>query len=72
MLMLKTNSPVDYRLCSQTVTVYHDNLDGTYTRTVIERGAFLDFKKTQNVEKTGSKEASPFCWSFPAALCAFP
>lgn len=65
MLMLKTNSPVDYRLCNQTVTVYHDNLDGTYTRTVIERGAFLDFKKTQNVEKTGSKEANSFLLVIP-------
>lgn len=63
--MLKPTSPVDYRLCNQTVTVYHDNGDATYTRTVIEKGAFLDFKKTQNVDKTGSKEANSFLLVIP-------
>lgn len=50
--------PVDYRMCNQTVTVYHKDGDA-YTRTVYER-AFLDFKKTQTVDKTGSKEANSF------------
>lgn len=46
--------PVDYRLCNQTVTVYHRDGDKV-TRTVHDK-AFLDYKKTENVDKTGSKE----------------
>ena len=43
MLILKPTCPVDYRLCNQTVTVYHP--DGEkYIRTVHDR-AFLDFRK---------------------------
>lgn len=45
-----------YELCDQTVTVYHSEGD-TITRTVYTR-AFLDFKKTQNVENTGSQEVN--------------
>ena len=56
--------PVDYRMCNQTVTVYHKDED-TYTRKVIENGAFLDFKKTQSVDKTGSKEANSFLLVVP-------
>lgn len=67
MLMLKPTCPVDYRLCNQTVTIYHDNGNATYTRTVIEKGAFLDFKKTQNVDKTGSHEANAFLLVIPGA-----
>ena len=55
--------PVDYRMCNQTVTVYHKDGD-TYTRTVYER-AFLDFKKTQTVDKTGSTEANSFLLVVP-------
>lgn len=63
----KRTSPVDYSLCDQTVTIYH--LDGkeTYTRKVIEEGAFLDFKKVQNVDKTGSSEANTFLLIIPGA-----
>lgn len=63
MLMRKPTCPVDYRLCNQTVTVYHKD-DDTYTRTVYER-AFLDFRKTQTVDKTGSKEANSFLLVIP-------
>lgn len=59
-------SPVDYSLCNQTVTVYHDNGDKTYTRTVHDN-AFLDFKKTQNVDKTGSSEANSFLLVIPGS-----
>lgn len=55
--------PVDYRLCNQTVTVYRKEDEG-YTRTVY-RKAFLDFKKTQSVDKTGSKEANSFLLVVP-------
>ena len=57
----------DYSLCDQTVTIYHwDGKDG-YTRKVIEKGAFLDFKNTQNVDKTGSKEVDSFLLIIPGA-----
>ena len=57
-------SPVDYSLCNQTVTVYHWDGKDTYTRKVFT-DAFLDFKKTQNVDKTGSSEAKGFLLVIP-------
>lgn len=63
MLSLRQCCPVNYRLCNQVVTVYHKGGD-TYTRAVYNR-AFLDFKKTQNVDKTGSSEASSFLLAIP-------
>lgn len=63
MLMLKPTCPVDYRMCRQTVTVYHKDGD-RFIRTVHEK-AFLDFKKTQSVDKTGSKEANSFLLVIP-------
>lgn len=67
MLLLRPTSPVGYRLCNQTVTIYHWDGKDTYTRKVIEKGAFLDFKKTQNVDKTGSKEANSFLLVIPGS-----
>ena len=68
MLTIKRRlSPVEYSLCNQTVTIYHDNGDATYTRKVIKEGAFLDFKKTQNVDKTGSNEANSFLLVIPGS-----
>lgn len=61
--------PVDYRMCNQTVTVYHKDGD-KYTRKVIENGAFLDFKKTQAVDKTGSTEANSFLLVVPGGTQA--
>lgn len=63
MLMRKPTCPVDYRLCNQTVTVYHKDGD-TITRTVHSR-AFLEFRKTQTTDKTGSKEANSFLLVVP-------
>lgn len=63
MLRRNTHCPVDYRLCNQTVTVYHKE-DDKYTRKVYIK-AFLDHKKTQSVDKTGSKEASSFLLVIP-------
>lgn len=59
--------PVDYRLCNQTVTVYHWDGGTEYTRKVFTN-AFLDFRKTQNVDKTGSKEANSFLLVIPGAV----
>lgn len=65
MLCVRPRAPVSYEKCNQTVTIYHQDGPGAYTRTVIERGAFLDFKKTQNVDKTGSREANSFLLVVP-------
>lgn len=63
----RRTSPVDYRLCNQTVTIYHWDGKNTYTRKVIKEGAFLDFKKTQNVDKTGSREVNTFLLVIPGS-----
>lgn len=69
MLTIKRRlSPVDYSLCNQTVTIYHWDGKNTYTRKVIEKGAFLDFKKVQNVDKIGSSEANTFLLVIPGAV----
>lgn len=65
MLMRKDTCPVDYRMCRQTVTVYHKDGD-IYTRTVHDR-AFLDFRKNQTVDKTGSKESNAFLLVIPCS-----
>lgn len=57
--------PVSYEKCNQTVTVYHWDGKETYTRRVIEEGAFLDFRKTQNIDKTGSREVNSFLLVIP-------
>ena len=62
----RRGSPVDYRLCNQTVTLYHWDKKDTYARKVIHN-AFLDFRKTQNVDKTGSKEVNTFLLVIPGA-----
>lgn len=63
MLMRRPACPVDYSLCNQTVTVYHQE-DGKYIRTVHDR-AFLDFRKTQTTDKTGSRESNSFLLIIP-------
>ena len=72
MVRIKRRScPVDYRLCNQTVTVYHRDGDKV-TRTVHDR-AFLDHKKTENVDKTGSKEVNSFLLVIPCSeVCVYP
>lgn len=66
MLFRGIRPPVDYRLCNQTVTLYHwDSANDTCTRKVIEKGAFLDFRKASNVDKTGSKEVNSFLLVIP-------
>lgn len=67
MLCVRPRPPVDYSKCNQTVTIYHQEAPGAYTRTVLEHGAFLDFKKTQNVDKTGIREANAFLLVVPCS-----
>lgn len=61
----RRDSPVDYGLCDQTVTIYHWDGGDTVTRRVVEEGAFLDFKKVQDVSKTGSSEVNGFLLVIP-------
>lgn len=72
MLCVKTRPPVDYAKCSQTVTVYRWDGKDIYIRAV-HRKAFLDFKKTVNVDKTGSRESNSFLLVIPCETPAvFP
>lgn len=67
----RRKGPLDYRLCNQTVTVYH-KVGDKVIRTV-HTGSFLDFKKTENVDKTGSKEVNSFLLVIPCSeVCVFP
>lgn len=59
----KRGDAIGYPLCDQTVTVYHLNGD-VVTRTVHYR-AFLDFRKVQSVDKTGSRDAGSFLLVIP-------
>lgn len=68
MLTRRNTSPVDYRMCRQTVTVYHK--DGNeITRKVHDR-AFLDHRKNLSVDKTGSREANAFLLVIPCGVQA--
>lgn len=62
-MRIKRHNPVTYNLCTDTVTVYH-KVENEIRREV-HRRAFFDNKKTVNVEKTGSKEASGFLLVIP-------
>lgn len=66
MLCVQQRPPVDYAKCNQTITVYHQVSVGEYTCTVYTN-AFLDCKKTQNVDKTGSREANAFLLVIPCS-----
>lgn len=56
-----------YRLCNQTVTLYHWNGGDNITRRVLQKNAFFDARKVQNVEKTGSREANGFLLVIPCS-----
>ena len=64
MLYIKRRGPIDYRLCNQTVTIYHCDGKDTFAQQVIHN-AFLDFRKNQNVNKTGSHEVNSFLLVIP-------
>lgn len=60
----------DYAKCCQKITIYHEESPGSYQRFVID-GAFLDFRKNLNIEKTGSREANSFLLVIPEAHARF-
>ena len=47
MVRVKRRAPVDYRLCNQTVTLYHWDGQETVTRRVIEMGPFWTSKRSR-------------------------
>lgn len=63
MLSVRRRSPVNYRLCNQTVTVYHKDGD-SYSRKVFDN-AFFEFKKNEIITKTGSSEVNSFLLVIP-------
>lgn len=64
MLFVRKTCPVNYDLlCRQTVTVYRKEGE-KYIRKVHPK-AFLDHKKTQSVDKIGSKEVNSFLLVVP-------
>lgn len=54
----------NYTLCDSPATVYRREQDGTIMRTVYPK-AFLDSKKVQSVDKTGSADAMSFLLVIP-------
>lgn len=62
-MLRKKRGPLTYHMCNQAVTVYHHEKD-KITRTVFNK-AFMEFKKTQNVDNTGSREVNSFLLVVP-------
>ena len=67
MLRVRRTPPVDYRLCNQTVTLYHLEEQNPFScvRTVF-RGAFFDAKRVAAVDKTGNRETNGFLLILPS------
>lgn len=63
MRLLRRTTRPDYSLCNQTVTIYHR--EGDSIARAVRSDAFLDFKKVQNVDKTGSHESNSFLLVLP-------
>ncbi|MBQ0165384.1 MAG: hypothetical protein KBS75_09350 [Bacteroidales bacterium] len=63
MLRRKRQPPVDYSKANQLVSIYH-NANGTFSKTSLL--AFFDFRKNQNINKTGSTETNGFLLVIPA------
>lgn len=71
MLCVRRNrAPLDYSKCNMTVTVYHEDSPGNYRKFEIH-GAFIDFRKNQNVEKTGARESNSFLLVIPEINAKF-
>ena len=67
-MVIRKRNPVNYDLCSQTVTLYR-KAGETIIRTVY-RKAFFEWKKLQSIEKTGSREATSFLLVIPGNVQA--
>lgn len=63
MLVRRKGCPIDYRMCNQTVTVYHK--DGDIVICTVHTNAFFEHTKLRNIDKTGSREANAFLLVIP-------
>ncbi len=69
--MRSSSSPVDYRLCDQTVTVYHR--EGSTVTATVYKNAFFDMRKSRTVDKEGTREANAFLLVIPGnSQAVFP
>lgn len=59
------NSPLDYSLCDQKVTIYR--LDGEEVDRIEVDRAFLEFRKVESVNKTGSVDSGSFLLVIPGS-----
>ena len=66
-MLIKNKCPLSYALCNQTVTVYHQDKENKKVSRTVYHNAFLDFKKTENVDKTGKTEANSFLLIIPGS-----
>ena len=61
--------PIRYDLCTDTVTVYHREMDAdgkvTGYRTTVHGKAFFDNQKNLSVSKTGTKDGNAFLLVIP-------
>lgn len=66
-LSVQRRAPLDYSKCNQTVTIYHvvKGTPSAYCKTIVRGGAFLEFRKNANVEKTGASEVNTFLLVIP-------
>lgn len=67
-------APLDYRLCSQTVTLYHLTGKGSAygcARTVF-RGAYLEAEQTGGTDKTGATGQQGFLLVLPSGFGGRP
>lgn len=67
MLFVRKMCPVNYDLlCRQTVTVYHKEGEKYIRKEYFK--AFFENKKTQSIDKIGSKEVNSFLLVIPGAV----
>ena len=64
MLNVRKHPPVDYGKCCQTVSIYHQEGPGQYSRQGGCR-AFFEFRRRKGLSKTGSVGESSFLLVFP-------
>lgn len=77
MLRVARKAPIDYSLCNQQVTIYHQMGAGEHFSCshIVFNGAFLDWRKNQSINKTGSRETNtcllvlPSRWEGRPAWC---
>ena len=67
----KKQNPIDYSLCNQTITLYHQNSSTKEISRIVIENVSLDFRKNHNVNKTGSSEVNSFLLVIPETSCQY-